>query len=188
MEFEPKKRNRLVGYDYSQDGYYFITVVTNKRKTILGNIISGEFKSAEYGELTSKVFNDIPAHYPGVKLDDLILMPNHIHAIIVINFDGSARPGQEFVEGKNNYGLLSKIIKSFKYELTKQCKTYKLQKLEWQRSFYDHIIRDEKGYLRIKEYMKNNPLKWELDAENPAVNGDSYKYYKALLDQDEDKP
>jgi|GEM_PF-2409083 REP element-mobilizing transposase RayT len=114
-------------------------------------------------------------------------MPNHAYLIIAINRSGKTTPGAEFSSGvRYKYGLLSKMIKALKHELTRQLKNEGKEHVKWQRSFYDHIMRDERTYLRIKEYMANNPVEWGLDAENIKVNGDSGKYYKKLFEDDKE--
>ncbi len=101
-----------------------------------------------------------------VLLDEWIIMPNHLHGIIHIVGD------EQFVRdehcssptGKNNYGLISKIVKSFK-EITLKTIRMKFKQIDfmWQRSFYDHIIRNDYSLFRIQEYIRNNPVQWELD-------------------------
>jgi REP element-mobilizing transposase RayT len=186
MRYEQKKRNRLAGYDYSQDGYYFITVVTKDRIELLSNLNVDHIELTPRGTICSEIINNIPEFYNGVNIDESVIMPNHIHIILTINRAGNVKPGNEFLnENPDRYGLLSKIVKAFKHECKKQCKQRYIDPIEWQKSFYDHVIRNEKAYLRLKEYVINNPIKWHLDAENLKVNGDSTKYYEELYN---DKP
>ncbi|MCI0453895.1 MAG: transposase [Candidatus Dadabacteria bacterium] len=124
----------------------------------------------QYGEIAERYWKEIPNYYKNVEIDEFIIMPSHIHGIIILTGDyNGGIVGTEHcsVPTEKNYGLLSKIIKSFKNAVTKrvhdQFQDYGFQ---WQRSFYDHIIRDEISSNNIREYIVNNPLKWDLDKKN----------------------
>ncbi len=168
-------------YDYSQPGYYFVTICTKDGTEFFGEIKDEKMNMNEYGEIVFKYWNQIPEYYKNVCIDKFIIMPNHLHAIIIINDVG--RVGTEYysvptantnklntdlIDEKPSYGLLSNIIKSSKRESTicirKYLKDYDFQ---WQRSFHDHIIRDEDDLARIRQYIKDNSCKWHLDRNNP---------------------
>ena len=150
---ETRKHNRLKDYDYSQNGYYFITICTAEKSKILGDIsvgancVSPKTVYSEIGKLVDEnisVLNDI---YETVRVDKYVIMPNHIHLIVAIQ------------NGRTQFApTVSRIIKQFKGKITKQ-----VGFCIWQKSFYDHVIRDEKDYLRIWEYIENNPDKWAED-------------------------
>lgn len=152
MAFYNRKQNRLAGYDYSQNGAYFITVCIKDKKCLLGKIVGGDAYIApkillsEYGKTVEK-------YICGIKgLHKYIIMPNHIHMIIFIcNEEGTMRASSPTQS-------IPQLIKSFKTLITKE-----IGFSVWQRSYYDHIIRDEADYEAIWEYIENNPLKWKED-------------------------
>ena len=159
MDLPKRKPTRLKGYDYSQNGAYFITICTHNRKCILGNIAGQGFASTEtslsqYGKITKDQLLDLENRYKSIKIDKYAIMPNHIHVIIIIGNTAGASPCP----------TISDIICSFKSLTTRICNKLdnKQQKI-FQTSFHDHIIRGEKDYQKIWEYIDSNPLKWELD-------------------------
>jgi putative transposase len=159
-EHHQRKQLRIKDYDYSQAGYYFITVRVQNRACILcrGEHCSPEnntkFELSQIGEVVDTALKDIENHYSDIRIDNYTIMPNHIHMIIAIDGEGSGRT--MFAP------TVPRIIKQFKGYVTKQV-GYSF----WQKSYYDHIIRNEQSYKEIYEYIETNPLKWELD-----------KYYK----------
>lgn len=151
-----RKRQRLKDYDYSQVGYYFVTICTYNKKRILcrGEQCSpennGRFELTSIGEITELAINNIEKHYPNIKVDNYTIMPNHIHMILSID---------EEIGGRTLFApTISRVVKQFKEYVTKQI-GYSM----WQKSFHDHIIRSEKEYQEISEYIETNCLKWELD-------------------------
>ncbi len=156
----PKRKSiRLSGYDYSNWGYYFITICTHKRRCILSNIVGQGLAPAvieltEYGEIAKSQLLDLEKRYPHIVIDKYVIMPNHIHAIIKIN-DLSA--------GASPRPTLSDVVCSYKSLTTLLCKKEKYIEKVFQNSFYDHIIRGEKDYLEIWEYIDNNPYNWKKD-------------------------
>lgn len=183
-----RKPNRLKGYDYSEDGFYFVTVCPKNRIECFGKIKNERMEYSRYGDIVLKYWQKIPDYYQNVFLDEWVIMPNHIHGIIVIeNLVGAEQCSAPTVEiigtcgvkqcsahtntvaaGKNQkYGLLSKIVKSFKEISLKTIrKNFNDYEFAWQRSFYDHIIRNERELNKIRQYIIDNPLKWELDRNN----------------------
>jgi REP-associated tyrosine transposase len=156
-----RKLNRLRNYDYSRSGYYFITLCTKNRIEHFGKIENGKMVLNKYGETAERYWKEIPNHYKNVEIHEFVIMPNHIHGIIIIN--------DNFYDTclERDYGLLSKIVKSFKKAVTRiirnQFQDYEFQ---WQRSFYDQIVHDEISLNKIREYIINNLLKWDLDKDN----------------------
>ena len=139
-----RKPNRVPGFDYNQIGYYFITICTINKKHYFGEIYSNEMFKNTIGNIAENYLCKIPNVYEDVYLDDYVIMPNHIHVIIALT--------------KKINPDISRIIKHYKECITKEL-GYKI----WQKSFYDHVIRNEKDYLRIYEYIEENVLKWSLD-------------------------
>lgn len=144
-KFLPQRKNiRLKNYDYSTLGMYFVTICTQDRIEILGRIRDKKIKLTEQGKITQKYLNNIDVVYAGIKIDEYIIMPNHIHMIIEIN---------------SSTGIsVSRIIKQYKEKVTKQI-GYSI----WQKSYYEHIIRNENEYYKIKQYIQNNVINWEED-------------------------
>ncbi len=151
---------RLDDYDYSEEGIYFMTICTQDHKNFFGRIENWKMVLNDVGKIAEKYWKEIPKHYENVQLGAFVIMPNHIHGLIEIT--NSVRTEQCSVPTKKNYGLISKIIKSFKNTVTKQIRTF-FPDFAWHRSFYDHIVRNDKELEKIHEYIIFNPEKWELD-------------------------
>ncbi len=153
MNLPKRKPTRLKGYDYSQNGAYFITICTHNRKQILSNIV-GEGLCAlpqntmsSIGKEVEKSIQYINDNYICVTIDKYVIMPNHIHLIVVLeNSGGHGNPPLQKIIGQ---------IKSYT--------TNKFGSVLWQRSYHDHIIRDETDYRKIWEYIDTNVIRWEND-------------------------
>ena len=159
MNLPKRKPTRLKGYDYSTSGAYFITICTHNRECILGEIVGQGLAPAEtdlsqYGKIARDQLLDLENRYKSVKIDKYVIMPNHIHVILITDNTAGASPCP----------TISDIVCSFKSLTTRICNKSdnKTQKI-FQTSFHDHIIRGEKDYQKIWEYIDTNPLKWELD-------------------------
>jgi len=164
MPISHRKTNRLKDYDYSQPWWYYITICTKDKIEWFGEIKKGKIKLNQYGEIAYQYWEDIPKHFPNVELNEYIIMPNHIHGIVILNpFVGVAdlRPLRR---NNRNQMLLSKVIHGYKSSVTRTInKIPDNVKFQWQRSFYDHIIRTEYSCAKIREYITNNPLRWDYD-------------------------
>ncbi len=174
---------RLQGYDYSQAGAYFVTICAHKKECLFGKIVNDAVQLNEWGKMIVTCWEAIPEHFPNVELDAFVVMPNHVHGIMMIQGgrgeafaevarwktpDRSAnasplRPGTQ----ANSLGA---IVQNFK-----SVSTRKINQLRgtagltiWQRNYYEHIIRGENELNRIRQYISDNPLHWVLDKENPA--------------------
>ena len=153
MALPKRKKNRLTNYDYSQNGAYFITICVNDRKPLLSSITVGadiirpnNVRLTKIGEIVDFSIKTIPNHYEGVFVDNYVIMPNHIHMIIHIeNSGGRMISAPTIVAGMKRY-VSKQIGKSI-----------------WQKSFYDHIIRDEYDYQTKWQYIDENPEKWSED-------------------------
>ena len=156
---------RLKNWDYGSTGLYFVTVNTKNRESFFGEIIGVEtqnFASLRYsplGILAVQSWNEIPNHFPFIELDEYILMPDHIHGIVLIN-----KP--EYNEWRvNKFGPQSKnlgsVIRGFKVGVKKYARENKIN-FEWQPRYYDHVIRSENELNRIREYIIENPIKYVM--------------------------
>ncbi len=158
MEDVPcRKQNRLQGIDYSKAGYYFLTICTLNRRKILGRVVGGDALIApsvllsKYGEITEKYIENIKLRYECAHVDKYVIMPNHIHMILMLDNDVMrvSLPENKTIPG---------IIRSLKILVTKEAGISILQ-----RGYYDHIIRDEADYLTKCRYIDNNPARWMDD-------------------------
>ena len=166
-----RKPNRMSGYDYSQDNLYFVTSCVENRVCCFGEIISQKMILNEYGKIAEKQWHWLCEQYPYVQLHEFVVMPNHIHGIIEINCSivdvGTGRDlslhqqNDPFTQIKIK--SLSELMGAFKTTTSKQIHLIGNKSFAWQRSFHDHIIRDEKSFNRISNYISHNPSKWELD-------------------------
>jgi len=189
--YDPQRHHRrsirLPGYDYTRAGAYFVTVVTYQRDCILGDILEGEIRLSSAGEIVRREWERLAQRFPHVVLDFYVIMPNHLHGIIVITDDrrGTADSGDPLILSSSRRapttttgekfgepipGSLPTIIRSYK-----SATTLRINYLRgtpgtpvWQRNYYEHIIRDEKEMDAIRQYILNNPQQWELDPENPT--------------------
>ena len=169
---------RLRGYDYAQIGYYFVTVCVQHRDCLLGEIINGRIKLNPIGKMVNLWWGETMNKFTPERQYDFVIMPNHIHGIVVINGVGADRcvcPNNTIEltnshEGAHIGAPLPHIIRWFKTMTTNEylknisiMKWPNIDKRLWQRNYYEHIIRNEKDYWAIKQYMENNPKNWEKD-------------------------
>ena len=159
----PKRRSiRLPDYDYSQNNAYFMTICTKDRlPTIDSGIIRG---------IIQKAWEKFPNHYPTVILDEFVIMPNHVHGIIIINNDNNEgiRRG-EVTSPLRKKITLGQIVAYFKYQSTKSINQIRrsIGVPFWQRNYYEHVIRNDDDLHRTRRYIRENLLKWDQDEENP---------------------
>ena len=158
-----RKSNRLKGYDYSLCGYYYVTICTQNREEAFGIVENNLMIMNQYGEIVNNAWLEITEHFQNVKLDEFIIMPNHIHGIIIINNPVGTGHALSFINRNND---LSVIIGSFKSAVTKQINQLNNGSFKWQRSFYDHVVRMDNSLNKIRKYIRNNHLKWGDDENN----------------------
>jgi len=159
---------RLKGYDYSQPGLYFITICAQNRSKLSGDIENGKMILNDAGMMVHRIWNEIPNDFRNIQLHEFVIMPNHIHGIIEITTVGADSISAPFKSAPTM--AISKIVQSFKRHTTieyikmvKQNIAPPFEKRIWQRNYYEHIIRNEKSYYQIAEYIRNNPMKWLED-------------------------
>lgn len=154
MELPKRKNNRLVGYDYSQPGCYFVTICTGNRERLFWDATVGAACGrpplTEYGQVVDKQIERLSNIYPVVQVDKYVIMPNHVHLIVRICADEHGRPQAA--------PTLARVVNQFKGMVTKQ-----IGRSIWQKGYYDHVVRNEADYLRIWEYIDTNPAKWLED-------------------------
>jgi len=181
MKFDPDRHHRrsirLAGFDYRQANAYFVTICTQVRCCLLGEIIDEVMHRSDAGRMVEQVWNELPERYPGVDVDAFVVMPNHIHGIIVLSgqaidgFRGNIRRG----DGHGTIApSLADIVQRFKSYTTAEYRHAVCHlgwppfpgKL-WQRNYYEHIIRDAASLDTIRQYIETNVLQWSMDEENP---------------------
>jgi len=183
---------RLPCWDYATAGWYFVTICTFDRKPFFGWVSGDKMRLSPVGKTAHRFWQEIPDHFPHVNLDEFIVMPNHVHGIVLIDGDGdtSIRIGDTTaIEtrhvaslhlhkhshnpimpkfGPLKKGSLSKIIQAYKSAVTRWARRDANVEFAWQTRFYDHIIRDDRSLLRIQRYIQDNPMGWVQDRHNPA--------------------
>jgi REP element-mobilizing transposase RayT len=183
-KFDPQEHHRrsirLKGYDYSQAGAYYVTIVTRQRECLFGEIVAGEMKLNNLGKIVQWEWLDLPKRYPFIVLGAFMVMPNHFHGILIFYESvGATRPGLTKMIGSDLVGSplprgpkptsLGAIMAQFKSRVTKRL--WKIPSLQgtpiWQRNYYEHIIRDEKDLQNKTDYIESNPSMWKEDDENP---------------------
>jgi REP element-mobilizing transposase RayT len=183
MKFDPTKYHRhsirLLEYDYSQPGAYFITLVTRGRECLFGDIKDSEMRLNETGWVVWDVWNSLPARYPHIKLGAAVVMPNHFHGIVIINNapTGEAIPVRAIHESplrgrttERRRMTLPLVVGYFKMNSARRINEI----LDssgipvWQRNYYEHIIRDDEEHNRIHLYIESNIYNWVMDDENPV--------------------
>ena len=159
MPFFSRKPQRLKDYDYSRNNAYFLTVCTQNKKHILGSVSDGKMILSEFGKQVDKRILNIEKMY-GVNIENYVIMPNHIHILLLIDGIGTTQ---------GLFPTVSQIMQELKSVTTLDyingVKSGLFEPFEnkiRQKSFYNHIIRNKNDYLKIWEYIDNNPLKWDL--------------------------
>jgi REP element-mobilizing transposase RayT len=157
---------RLKGYDYARPGAYFVTICAQDRTYLFGNVVDGQMRLNEFGRIVREAWDDLPNHYPNVEMDAFVIMPNHIHGIIV--FVGAGlKPAPTNPAPTKNHGLP---------EIVRALKTFSARRINqlrgtpgvpvWQRNYYEHIIRTEQALHAIRCYIVDNPMRWHRDRYN----------------------
>ena len=186
---KPKRRSiRILEYDYTQQGAYFISICTHLKKHIFGEITSGSMKLSPLGEIAHYQWLQLPQRFSNIELDAFIIMPNHIHGILIINKPQHPITRRYSPDLSNEDtpqvstltpcppvnsnpphgtipGSIGAIIQNYKSLTSRKINMLLRSKNNpiWQRNFYEHIVRDETDYERIVEYIENNPISWSDD-------------------------
>ena len=190
MSDDPNRHHRqsirLRGYDYTQAGAYFVTIVAHERACLFGEIVDDVMHVNDAGRMVDAAWTALPQRFPAIELDACIIMPNHLHGIIVVvgatlvvAHDAMVAPvavGVPDRAGTSPAPTLGDIVGAFK-SITTHAYIQGVHhqgwppfnQRVWQRNYYDHIIRNERDLNRIREYISHNPLKRTLDSEYPGV-------------------
>src|ERR671933_2524016 len=185
---------RCPNWDYTSNGYYFVTICTQNREDFFGDVVADRMQLSPVGKIVAEEWQKTAQIRSYIELDEWVIMPNHLHGIIMIknqpppplvetprcgisqqatfhpeetfqrNVSTTTRTAKSRLKPKS----LGSIIGQIKTACTKRIWEAGFDDFEWQNRFYDHIIRDDESVHYIREYILNNPLKWELDKNNPA--------------------
>ena len=178
---------RLQGYDYSRAGMYFITLCCDNRRCLFGRVENGQMLLNEAGRVADACWLEIPTHFPNAVLHAHVIMPNHVHGIVELSSRPNGAVGPVGAENflplraqpqRNEFQKMipksiGSIVKGYKIGVTKWFRNRDSDSVNdssvkvWQRSYYEHIIRDERAYQAISTYIRNNPLKWGRDKFHP---------------------
>jgi putative transposase len=163
LDLPKRKLQRLRNYDYSQNGAYFVTICTHKRLCLFGQIKDKMLCLNDAGQMVFNRFNEIPQFYSGIEIDQFIVMPNHLHAILMINHSGTTQGSFPTMALPGYIQRFKSLTTRLYIEGVKNGCYPPFDKKLWQKSYYDHIIRSEKQYQKVSEYIQTNPLKWQED-------------------------
>ncbi len=174
MRYDPEKHHRrsirLKGYDYSQAGAYFITIVTQGRVCMFGDVVDGAMCLNDTGRIVAEVWQWLATQYDYVMLDAWVVMPNHLHGIMVITDpDGDADQGRGGSRtAPTRRKSVGRLVGAFKTVSTKRINERHGTPgaVVWQRNYYEHIIRGAASLARIRRYIATNPSRWSMDREN----------------------
>jgi len=178
----PNRRSiRLRGYDYTYPGAYFVTLCTLGRACLFGDVVDGKMRLNAAGRIVRQCWQQIPTHFPNAALDDFVVMPNHVHGIIVLtdtNVVGATHASPQPHENASparphgpQRRSVASIVGSFKSAVARRINALRDTPGAsfWQRNYYEHIIRDDESLNRIRQYILDNPMRWAMDRENPAT-------------------
>lgn len=187
-----RRSTRLKGYDYTRSGAYFITVCTADRRRLFGEVVNGVMVQNTFGVVVQRCWEAMPEHMPMMELDAFVVMPNHVHGIVVITYQaaptgivgaanspplpavGAPPPPSGDAGSRRQVAIMVKnslghIMQVFKAAVSRQVIRDGLIPRGvpiWQRGYHDHIIRDPQAYERIARYIVNNPANWDRDGMN----------------------
>ena len=159
MSYDPgvhhRRSIRLKGYDYSQQGAYFVTVCTQERQCVLGDVDGGKAILRGVGQIVQEKWHDLVERFPGIGLGAFVAMPNHIHGIVIIRMAGADGPP------------LGEIMRTFRAASTHHIRQAAMPAFAWQRGYRERVIRNQAEYDATERYIVYNPRSWGEDEENP---------------------
>jgi REP element-mobilizing transposase RayT len=178
--YDPQKRyrrsTRLQGYDYSQPGAYYVTICVRERRKLFGDIVDGEMRLNEVGKVAEWIWKALPQYFPSVEVDQFVVMPNHLHGILVLSEAFTDVPMSDPGTSKNAISkqafpmtmssvapTLGQIIRKFKALTSYYLHAVGAAEFAWQERYYEHVVRNDQDLKRIREYIVNNPARWAED-------------------------
>ena len=168
MSYNPlihhRRSIRLKGYDYSQAGLYFITIVCQDRAHLFGKIKNGEMVLNDAGCIADECWLEITNHFPNVVLREFVVMPNHIHGIVELKTEFAAAVGANYHSPlRSPSKTIGSIVHGYKIGVTKWIRHNTDARNVWQRNYYEHVIRNHVECQRLSKYIMNNPQRWDND-------------------------
>jgi REP element-mobilizing transposase RayT len=184
MSYEPAIHHRrsilLPGYDYAQAGGYYVTICAHYRRCLFGEVVAGRVRLGKLGEIVREEWLRACEVRPGVKPDAWVVMPNHVHGVVIVGAHGNAPLplGRRWPEGERAHCCaplrrpprsLGALISGFKGAVTRRvARSLGSRSLPvWQRGYYEHVVRDDGDLEGIRQYIGENPKRWAEDRENP---------------------
>jgi len=176
MTYDPERHHRrsirLKGHDYAGAGTYFVTICAQDREPLFGEIVEAEVCLSDLGRIVEEEWLRTPSLRPRIVLGEYVVMPNHMHGIIMVVEGRDTAPPCPYASafGKPVAGSLSTVIGAFKAMATKRINDLRDTRgaRVWQSNYYEHIIRNERELVAIRRYILGNPAQWGADRENPA--------------------
>jgi putative transposase len=178
---------RLKGYDYTQAGAYFITIVTDQRVCLFGDISNDQINLTPFGIVAQREWMHLPGRFQNLQFDAFVIMPNHLHGIMLLAEPGTVgdsipeiasihhraptQTGPSEAFGRPVPSSIPTMVRSYKAAVTVRINHLQntTQKSVWQRNYYEHVIRNEDELNRAREYILQNPMRWSMDQENPEI-------------------
>ncbi|MEW6567586.1 MAG: transposase [Chloroflexota bacterium] len=162
---------RLQEFDYGAQGAYLIAISTHQRGCLFGEVVGDAIALSPLGEIAAACWEQIPNHFPHADLDAWVVMPNHIHGILILE-DRRGTPWRAPTRferfGRPVAGSVPTIVRSYKAAVTARARREGLAREVWQRNYYEHVLRSDEDVQRARGYITNNPARWAMDRENPA--------------------
>jgi len=178
--FTSKNRRsiRLQDYDYTLAGAYFVTIVTQDRRCLFGEVVNGEFQANVFGQIVLNEWEKSGQIRKEIELDAFVVMPNHVHGIIVIAAGMGRATGRSPLQLGPAKRSVGAFVGGFKAAVTQRINgTRGMPGVSvWQRNYFEHVIRNEASLNRIRQYIADNPMRWEFDRENPGTLDPEAKY------------
>ncbi len=180
IPFEHRRNsNRLNGYDYTQPGAYFVTIVTHNHACLFGDVIQSKMILNPYGEIANEQWMRLNIRFQSADFSTFVIMPNHVHGLIFLKGAGvDPQEDDEIFSSLRPYpgafvipGSLGAIVRAYKASVSLRINNLRSPKITpiWQRNYYDHIVRDEHEFENIWKYIEANPAKWEDDRFHPQI-------------------
>ena len=170
-----RRSMRLKGYDYSIPGAYLVTVVTQRRAELFGNVVNSKMQLNAAGEMVQRIWMEMPIRFPSIAMDTFVAMPNHIHGIIIMGgADAESRATTRVAPTQDGRIRLGDVVGAFKslttLEYTRGVRDMNWAPFHgrlWQRNYYEHILRNDASLQKYRRYIVDNPIQWPIDRENP---------------------
>ena len=160
---------RLAGWDYRAAGWYFVTICTERKKCSLGSVTNGQIALSHAGTIAEHELTVTVAHYSNVSIDCAVVMPNLVHAIIVIDGLHQYSPTSAMIEADRadpcEQPTLAAIVGGYKSAVTRHCKLQGIRNFQWQARFHDRILGSNASVAAVREYIRRNPENWTQDPE-----------------------